>query len=459
MRTTFLLLRGFFDLVPLQRWINALSLLLLAVAVLAAMSGRNNGTLGFTLLGVVLLAIAPVILGGAALRFASTRSALYLRPHGRIRLLIAATVALTLLALLLTLPFCIEQWLEIPRRGARIDPGHVFPIAWSGLALLWICVFAVSHSMHTLGLVGLVPLALVTLSRVLMPHLPHPAWLMLPAAAAWLGFSAWYLRTNSVARPQLASSTQSALDGGSFTPLHRLFACVTPKGELSATQAQSMYLLGGLPSMFAITGVWIAGLFFLFHLLVQWFGAPAARPGSYGPANLLFMLPFIGFFMFSLGFNTVRRARYLWLRERLDRRGLFGLAEQRGLRASLSGWGVTAAIIAVIELLRDPGNAGYVPVYLLAHAALAICLFYGGMASTRTWSVRDVTLGAVIWIGFAVQVYQLSPERHPDSGTVLNFELANLIFALLLRWYALRIWQGLDWRITTLPRPGERNCR
>lgn len=456
MKTTFLLLRGYFDLVPLQRWINLLSLLLLAAALLAGLYGRANGTLGFTLLGVTLLGLAPALLGGVALRFASTRSVLYLKPYGRFRLLMAATAALTLLALLFTLPFCIELWLDIPGRGARrIEPAHAFAIAWSGLALLWICVFAVSHSMYTFGLVGLIPVAVMTISRVLVPHLPHPAWLMLPAAAAWLGFIAWHLRTDFVARPQLASSTQAALDGGSFKPLHRLFNSMTPKGELSARQTQYMYLLGGLPSMFAITGVWITALFFLIHLLAQWFGPPS-RHGSFGPQSLLFMLPFLGFFMFSLGFNTVRRARYLWLRERLDRPALFGLAGQLGLRASFSGWGVTAALIAVVELLRDPGNVGFIPLFVLAHAALAVCLFYAGMAMTRTWSLRDVTLGAVIWIGFVVQLYHLSPDRNPRVETALILVVVNVIFALLLRGYASRIWRGLDWRVTTLPRPAER---
>ena len=42
---------------------RALSLLLLAVAVLAAMSGRNNGTLGFTLLGVAAFVVGAGYIG------------------------------------------------------------------------------------------------------------------------------------------------------------------------------------------------------------------------------------------------------------------------------------------------------------------------------------------------------------------------------------------------------------
>lgn len=453
MRTVLYLLRCYFSIVPLQRWINACGLLLLAAGVATKLSGRGDGTMA--MFAVVLLALVPTMFGGVALRYGSSRSVLHLKPGGRTSMLIAALLAITLLALLITLPFAMDQWVGAQRpAGSRIDPAHMFPIAWTGLMVLWLGLFSVSHSMVAFSLIGLFPISAIAIGRFLGPYLPHPAWLLLPGAVAWLAFAAWYLRTDSITRPQLTPAGTSLDNGGAF-PLMWLFERLLPRREMSRSEAQHMHLFGGPRSIFAMTGAWVALIFLLVHQFVLWINSSPVRPAR-GPADLLFMLPFLGFFLFSLGFATVRRARYLWLRERLDRSALFGLAERLGLHASFTCWGVTALIVLAITLSRDPGNARVTVPYVIAHAAFATCLFYGGMTMTRGWAVRDVLLAIVIWLWFVVQLFLLKPLADASPSTAVKMALAALLFAALLRWHAARKWKTLDWRIAMPPRPAER---
>src|SRR5690606_25146144 len=261
----------------------------------------------------------------------------------------------------------------------------------------------------------------------------------------------WYLRTGSISRPHLTPAGHS-LDGGSFSPLMWLYERMAPGRELSRREAQHMHLFGGPRSLFAVAGAWVALIFLVVHQFVLWINSEPARPPR-GPGHLLFMLPFLGFFLFSLGFATVRRARYLWLRERCDRTTLFGLAERLGLGASLTCWGVTAAIVLAISLAREPGRSHLAASYVIAHGAFSVCLFYGGMAMTRGWAVRDVLLAVVIGLWFFVQLNLLKPLPEATTSTAWVMTLAALLFAALLRWYAARQWRTLDWRIAMPPRP------
>lgn len=445
MKTVLHLLRSYFVIVPLQRWINACALLLLAVTAVAQLFDRDNGTLRFTMLGVSLLTLVPAMLGGVALRFGSTRTVLHLKPQGRVCMIVAASLTITLLALLITLPFGIDQWVGVQRPGGRhIDPAHVFPIAWTGLMLLWIGIFSISHSMFAFGLVGLFPIAAIATGRFIAPYLPHPAWLLLPAVAVWLAFAAWYLRTDFVTRPQLTSAGNSPEQG--FAPLLWLWERMAPRREMSRNEARHMHLFGAPRSVFVLTGVWVALIFLLVHQFVMWTNSNPARLQS-GSSNLLFMLPFMGPFLFSLGFATLRRARYLWLRERLDRSALFALTERLGLQSGLTCWGVTAAVVLAVTLGRSPDHARFVLPYVIAHASFAMCLFYCGMSMTRGWAVRDVLLAMFVWLWFVVQLFLLRPTPDAAPGMAWKLTLAALLFAALLRWHAARKWRALDWRI------------
>lgn len=450
MKAVLRLLSACFAMVPLQKWVSLAGLLLLAAALASHAFGRHNGTFGFALLGATLLALVPTFVGGVALRLGSTPSVLHLKPHGRIRMIAAATLTIMLLTALVALPLFLDHWLELQRPGRRsIDPWQALAIIWTGMVMTWIALFTFSQSLFTFSLVGLLPLLGMGVARVTTPLQPHPLWWFAAGTLAWAMFTLWYLRTASVTRPALSVSAQST-DGVGMAPLLRLFDAVIPAGTPTRAQAQHFYLFGGPLSMYVLTGVWVALIFVVVNQFVVWFNAPG-RP-MVGHLNLLAMLPYLGFFLFTQGITTVRRARYLWLRDCQPRAALFALAERLGLRATLTAWTITAAGVLVFALAGDSGKAGELILYVVAHLAFAICLFYGGMAMTHAWALRDVLLAAGLWLWFIVHLYQLQPHRDAEPGTALTMTLAALALAALLRWYAARAWRRIDWRVV-LPSP------
>lgn len=450
------LLRGYFSMVPLQRWLNTLGLLLLAASAICTI-GARNAVLGLLIFGVVSLALAPALAGGVALRFASTRSMLHLRPDGRRNLLIASTLAITLLALLITLPFIVEGWLDLRRGQPRATPMQVFPVVWTGVALLWISLFTCSRSGPSMGLVGLLPVTVLTIGKALGPLVPHPLWWLLPGLVAWLLFMRWYLRTESVNRP--ANLTNPGLHGDAQAPLLRFLEPLIPDGESSRSKLQQLYLLGTSVAGFAVSGLWVALIFLGVNMLVTWINSSHRGAGA-ATQQLLFMLPFLGFFMFSIGQVIIRNARRLWLRERMDRSALFRTAEWHGLRACLATWSVTAALVLAVSLAREPSIARFAVLFVAAHTSLAICLFYGGMAMTRTWTgewiFRNGLLVTLLGAFFMVYLYQLKPELDASPATIIRMIIAALVFAAALRAYAASAWKNLDWRVARLPWSGAR---
>lgn len=455
MENTLHLLRCYFSFVPLQRWLNALAMLLIMGGALCVFINREI-ILGFLIFGVVVLVLVPALAGGVAMRFGSTRSMLYLRPDGRTQMLLAATLMVTLIALLLTLPFAVDEWLDLERPGVRqIHPGQVFPVAWTGMAIVWISLFVVSRSAPTLGLIGLLPILGMTVARVVAPYALHPAWHLVPGIIAWLVFVRWYLRTPSVTRPALILSN-SGMDNSVPTPLQRLFEAMIPDGETSRSQLQQLYLLGATSSGFGITGVWVAFIFVLAHQFVLWMNSSPGRSAQVS-LQMLNMLPFLCFLLVSMGHVLVRRTRCLWLRERMDRSALFGMAEKHGLRSCFTAWGIVAALVLAITLLRDPGSARFAVLFVIAHAAFALCAFYGGMAMTQGWVARNVVLMTILGIWFLVHMHQLEPKRNASPETAIMFTIAALLLAAALRWYAYSAWKRLDWRIAKLPWPAARS--
>ena len=450
MKAVLRLLGAYFAIVPLQKWVSIAGLLLLGVAAASLAFGGRNGTLGFALFGVTLLALVPAFVGGVALRFGSTPSVLHLKPHGRVRMIAAATLVIMLLTALVALPLFLDHWLELRRPGLRpINPWQALAIIWVGMVMTWITLFAFSQSLFAFGLIGLLPLLGMGLARVVAPLQPHPLWWFAAGLLAWAMFTFWYLRTASVTRPALTISAPST-DGVGMAPLLRLFDAITPAGTPTRAQARHFYLFGGPLSIYVLTGVWVALVFVVVNQFVVWFNA-SGRP-MVEHLSLLSMLPYLGFFLFGQGITTVRRARYLWLRDCPQRATLFALAERLGLRATLTTWGITAACVLVLVVPADPGNAREVIIYVLAHLAFAVCLFYGGMAMTRAWALRDVLLAAGLWIWFIVHYSLLLPRREAAPGTALTMTLVALALAALLRWYAARAWRRIDWRVV-LPSP------
>jgi hypothetical protein len=298
-------------------------------------------------LGTMLLVVTPTFTGGVALRFASTRSLMHLRPHGRTRLLLGATLAITIIAALVALP-SLTMELLMAANGRIPDLRHtsslvMFLISWPVLAVGWICIFTLSRSMLATAVMGLLPITVITVGKVLAPVIPGPAWVFVPGLACWGAFWVWYLRTDFVTRPKFPLSGGADL---SDMPIGRLLARLDPaRGTFSRPQAMLQYLFGCTSlRFFVLTGAVVALALGVVQLFTV--GSLVRRTDQ-----MLMMMPFFAFLTVSIGYTTARRVRFLWLRADLDRAGLFGTAERLGLGVAMTTWSVGCAAIMVCAFI------------------------------------------------------------------------------------------------------------
>jgi hypothetical protein len=443
---------AYFSMLPFQRWLNGVGFLLLAFGAIQFSSDdiRSGGTgFAFTLTGVIALSLMPAFGGGIALRFASTPTLLHLMPHGRVRAMLGSMLAITLIAALVTLPFLGMEWF-MASPGRSVDPHYsppleAFLVSWPLVAVGWILIFAVSRSLLVWAVMGLMPMAVMSAGQAIGSALPDAHWMFVAGLASWAAFAIWYLRTDTVIRPAFP-----LMSGGSDTstpPLGRLLSQVgATSGPASRPQGLLQYLFGcASPLFFVLNGAWIAAVFIVVQLFTM--GSLFQRTDP-----LLTMMPYIAFLNAGLGFNAARRARFLWLRTDLDRKGLFSLVERLGLRYSMMGWFTACALLMVSALIDRPELTTTLLLYFALQATAAMGVFYGCLALTESWSVRDVALCIVLAVLMIAQMLIAQPRRDPSIEVVTWALVAAAAILVALRAYAGLRWRALDWRVAKVSR-------
>jgi hypothetical protein len=432
----------FFRFLPLQRALSVICAVLLALAVLSAALSQPDLAMLPAFLGVATLVLAPVMGGGVALRYCLSLPALALRPHGRGRVMLGATLAITLIAVLVTLPVVVARLAAA--QPLSLFPATLFAMIWTGTALIWIVVFVISNSRQGLALMMLLPFLFAKFSASLVPLLLHAPWLLSAGLAAWVAFALWYLRPHPIRRVTWLGGAPAQANEQSETFL------ADPLETRFREMATRQYLLGK-PSLshHAFTG--LAALVFV-ALLMLWMNWVTHGRQNANAARwpLVFLCQFTLFGM-SMGYSIVRRARLLWLRAGLDRSGLFVLAERTGLTASYLSIGVAASGLALWMWARSPETGPGLLVAVPAILVLAASLFYLGMALTRGWNVLDVLLGAGL-LGLLIAHFVLLRPWAPTAGPRMPWLIGISVMLIpVLRLHALYRWRSLDWRIATIP--------
>lgn len=444
----------YFEMLPLQRWLNLAGLLLFAGAVVMGVFGEEmNGAKAIFMLctfGITLTLLVPGFGGGVAMRMASRPTIVHLRPHGRLKLLLGSTLAMTLLALVATIPALATHWFVTAHElnTSRFPvPLSALLFFWPVAALGWIIMFSTSRTTLFAVAFPVIPLGAMKLP-MLYQKFPAftPIHMLVIAAGAWMIFSLWYLRAARV-RPPVKQSAGFASIGTGPAQYQWLMGHGDDRpGADPQAQATACFLLGTSSNrVFTLTGLWTAVIFVAVSMVT-----PKGQAGS--SQLLLFMMPFLGFHCATMGFSVARRARLLWLRNGADRDGLFSLAEKLGLRAALITWGIVAGAATVFMLVAEPRNAQVVLLFIAAQCLVAVCMFYVGMAMVKNWGINDVAL----CIGFLSLLILQMIFAHPIGGVPPLQPLITLLAAgallLPLRWHAHRLWAGLDWRLIKPPR-------
>lgn len=391
---------AFLEISPLQRWLNIIGALLLAGALaIGLFGGPSAGPLavGLSIMGLMPLLMLPVFMGG---------------------------------------------WLDAPPRSrpGGLPPAIVFQACWAVLALAWITVFAISFSRYTYGLVGLIPVTVMALGRVVGPVIPSVTWLFVAALCAWLLFCAWYLRVDRLQRP-VGLTHGATWDGREYSWLSLLTDRFARNAEPTKQEAQAMLLIG----------CWVAIIFVLVHLMT------GQNPRGNPVGQILFLLPFNAFYPATLGYYLARRARLLWLRTGMDRHALFQLTERIGVRQVMLSWCVTAAVVAAYAILANHIDPHLVLRMVASQFLLAAALAYVGTALVRDWSSGDVLLAMLAFLAFVATVVVTLRYLREGIPTPVPLILTTGALAVSARHFAAHRWRTLDWRIARLPHPAARS--
>jgi hypothetical protein len=445
----------YFSMVPLQRWVGGVGAAMIVAAVsfgaLGHGVGANVAAGVLSTLGAVLIGMTPAVMGGAAMRYASSRTMLHLRPHGRVHMLLGALLAITMLACLIVLPLLLiklGQTRLVPAPAPpSIGAGEVFAIGWCSLVLVWIAMFALSCSPVLTFLALFLPVPVAKAAVFIAPFLPGPIGLLGIGLAAWLLFAWVYLSAGAFRPPRWYGDRSS--QGFEGSPLGALVSRLEPsRGAVSRQRAIWLILLGtASPLRYAFSfSAWLLLLLFALHWLT-----PDQFTLDSLPNFLLSMAAMSGA---TAAYMLVRRARQLWLRHGPDRAGLFLMVERGGLELVLLLMGILAGAVLALVLFNRPGLAVPLLVYSIAQVLFSICLFYGGLSLTRGWTPDELGLSIALALLFVVQTIALRPTQGTSTALLLGALVFYLVLALLLRRHARRRWLTLDWRLARLPTYG-----
>jgi hypothetical protein len=466
MRAVLLIAFTYFSVLPLQRWLVGIGALLIVAGLAVRAFGHGfdmaAGSFLALMLGTMLLALMPVMLGGGMMRAASSRYVLHQLPWGRQRMLLGATLTVTALAGAATLMYMLGGAIDSPP-GMRNDPFNkisptaMFAGSWSLCAVLWVTTFITSGSQILSSLIGLLPLSLIVLGKTVGRNYAGPVpevWsLLLASAVIWAGFSLWYLRAPSIRRVIYgkAGVAAAAAADNPFARLLRSFEDRTSSTP-SRAQATELFLLGSSSRLtHAIIGMcWVlgAGFFVLFFRMFMAYSTDA--PAIPGNMLVLFFAPPLMISPAGIAWLMSRRCRMLWLRTGLDRAALFARAERSGLSAGLLALGIPFVAFTAFVLASWPDRAAIIGAFSFAQLLFCICLFYGGLSLTRGWAVPDVLLCLGFLALLALEILALQPWS--DTQTAAGPTLLVLALLIpLLRWHARRRWLALDWRVARMP--------
>lgn len=430
----------YFTFSPLQSWLSAIGLSVLAFGLLVRLvSGAGPGALVPAIFGAALVCMGPVFGGGVILRQGSSRFTMMLRPHARLRLLLGTTLAMNVVVLLVVLPFLLGKPAG-PQGNPAPAIADVFAVAWLVMALDWSCVFALSAYRFGPALLWIVPVVAASLFReTSSPHMPDPLPLFLAGLGLWAVFSAWYLRRHSHG-PSLAMGIGVTAAKNS-RPQSLLLPSTTPPSPRSLPEARRRWLFGDASlANGALVG---AGSALMAVVLLYWLlDHPSAREKSL-TGGLLYIGLLI--YCFSAGYWLVGRSRALWLRTGLDRADLLRHTELSGLLPMVLSALASVLVIVLTQLWLRPDLLASILLNALAQMALAACMAYAGLAFTTSWSLETVLGFIGSWVLGMTGILFLGATRSPRYLIVATTLLAGL--SLLLRTSALRRWRRLDWRV------------
>lgn len=437
MKTFWQLLRIGFWMLPLQRALVVIGLLLVIVAQSPWVPLESFGSrLSATISAVTLVIIVPLLCGGVFLRMLSSSRQLLLRPHARGRLLGGALGVMVVAicgwilcywAPSLALPAKYrpdaEVLLLLFAQAANFGTLCTIMLFIASRSLLWTLIVLVAWQapgllMHAMGFENT--------ARLIGGPVSLGA-----SVLAWVVFGIWFLRAR-----RIHVAAWGRREGAASMP-HDAGAAQT---DLTPGQAMSRWVLANGTPLKMCLQVLCASLVLL---ALQWaFGRDAGvRPLQ----SMMFgVLATAGLVMAGIGKSMARRSRALWLPAGRTRLELHAWIERQMLVVAAS-IAASVAVAGAVAWLAFAPRPSLPPEYLFP--ALLIPCFSAGWLGLMQQAQRSffdalagIGIGATIFYGLVNPLYVGSAE--PRWG-ILGAQVA---LAVLLREVAWVRWRGADWR-------------
>jgi len=439
-----------FSIVPLQRALNLIGAAITVPALVWELVHPAHAPIAtFTMfMGILLIVLTPFFGGGAALRYASTKSLLHLRPHGRARMLLGAALAITLIAALVALPMFVLQWLQPSGARLPVPGGTLLPVMWLCTVLAWIGVFGFLGGPPALRpLLFLIPFAIGPIVRYVGTSSFGVMCFALVALAAFLAFPFWYALTDTVKRPGMGGDPAVGSFGSASWQGLQLESQPLP----SRTGVLRHYLMG---SATLATPLLSGFVMVLFMALVSAMPLFVGRPFRGMNPFLFLMLGILGMSAATQGHILARRARLLWLRAGQDRAALFALARREGLIFTAMIYAFPLVVVLGAAVYSQPERTGEHLAFVAAVLTSAICLLHAGLSTTRNWAFPDIALMTIMVVVQITMVALAHPGAENSIAWALGFTAGFAVLTAVLGAHARRRWLLLDWRVMRMLQTG-----
>jgi hypothetical protein len=447
--------RLMFTAFSLQRLLlraGAFLALLGAAGVIAGALGSPHWWAPVSILGSCLfLAPSPMFVGAVLLRSLGASRTVRLVPHGRSQLLLGGFCAQILVGLIAAVAGAtIVGYSGNPQLHDRVSA------AAAASAGMFVCIFALAtltlvtlyySSAHRRGLLFVVVYGvLFEALSVAFPHWSVHELLtsasallvaLIGALSLWALFGLAYLSAGRITPPVFTQGDSPPMRWFAARDGHALIAH-------SERNAARVLLTGkhffGLRFTRVLIGVGGGALYF------YWLSARGLPPPNIGWERFLAVfIAYVGGMVAALSIHPmIGRARYLWLKTRLDRSQLFRAVEVESWRVLLSTDAFFLAFYAYLCFLaRVPWPI--VTQVLLLSLVSGAAMIYVLLQSTR----KSPVLGATLIIALsALWFFGLLLSGFGGGGSrLLLLVAAEVLLVPLLRIWAQSRWERIDWII------------
>lgn len=451
--------RLMFTAISLQRWLLRASVLLALLAVTGVVVGAPGSARWWTpvsiLCACLLLAPSPPLVSAVLLRSLGAPRAVRLIPHGRLQLLLGALCTQMLVGLIVAaaaatiVAYSGNPQLHDRATAAAAASAALFVTAFA-IATVSVVVLYYTSALRGGAFILIASMFAINLSTVAFPHwrlhqfMTSVSALLLTfigALGLWALFAVGYLSAGGV-RPAMLRHRKGALMHWLEAKSRR--ALIAPP-ERHATR---VLLTGCRFSRRATrTLAVLGGSVLLIYCLRKLRGSPVFNAEE--DRFFAVMIAYTGGMVATGSIQPlVGRARYLWLKTRLNRGQLFQKVEAESWRILLS--------VGVLALVVSAGicRLAQVPWAIAAETLLfsfmsAVAMIYAMLLSTRRRPIlHGLLVAALSGLWFFGLFFGLLQRDVASAGPRLLLLLAPVLLLIpLLRISARSRWTRIDWLI------------